>query len=152
MIAGFIGATISLLAAIFICVIARILCTASACGPSEGVTCPPKISKQYNTNTERKIPILHANLFCTAPTRKGCFFFRNNLTIDQNTANLGPNNTLNKKSTIIILIITSGISYSARKSTRKNENNHITSATPVAIRTSCSFTKPYLSVFCESVG
>lgn len=141
----------SLPAAIFVCVIARIVCTASVCGHAAGAICHDKMSKQYKTNAERKIPILHANLFCSAHTRTAFLVSRNSLTKEPNNANLGPKSTFNTKSATIIIVNTSGISYSARNKTRNNDNSHITSVIPVAIRTSFSFTKPYLSVFCERV-
>jgi hypothetical protein len=60
--------------------------------------------------------------------------------------------TFRRKSATMRLTSTSGIEYSALKSTRKSENNPRTNVIPVEIRISVSLTKPYLSHFFEIFG
>jgi hypothetical protein len=104
------------------------------------------------TKLERNIPILQANLFCTAPTQTSSHFLRNIRTIDPNILHLGLTNTFRTKSATIRLTSISGMVYSALNNTRKSEKSPSTSVIPVAIRISVSLTKPYLSCSFERCG
>jgi hypothetical protein len=105
MIVGFIGVTMSAPLAILLAVPSQIACMIGLAMP----VYPPSMSIQKRTNPTSTRPMLHANLFCTAPTHVSFHFFRNNLTNDPKILHLGPKKTLRAKSMRMILTNISGI-------------------------------------------
>jgi len=145
-IAGFIGVTMSLPSLRLIAIDCK---TCSISGDHLSIYFQSN-SRQNITNVVKKSHILHANLFCTAPTHIGSLFLIKTLTIFQKMEKSGEINTFKTKSNQIIQTNTSGIKKFALKRTRKKEKNPNKSVTHVAIRISYSFTKPYLSFLSDS--